>query len=101
MDFSYSDEQQQLAQSIERFFEREYDFSARRRIVGSDEGWSRETWKRLAELGVLALPLPQDNDGFGGRAIDLVPFMQGVGGSLMVEPYVGTIGLRARLPRRS
>jgi len=101
VDFTYSDEQQQLAQSIERFFEREYDFAARRGIVASDEGWSRAVWARLAELGVLALPLPEECGGFGGRAIDLVPFMQSAGRALLVEPYLGTIGLCARLLART
>jgi len=101
VDFTYSDEQEQLAQSIERFFEREYDFAARRGIVASDEGWSRAVWARLAELGVLALPLPEECCGFGGRAIDLVPFMQSAGRALLVEPYLGTIGLCARVLARS
>jgi alkylation response protein AidB-like acyl-CoA dehydrogenase len=101
VDFTSSDEQQQLAQSIARFFAREYDFAARRAIVASDEGWSRAIWTRIAELGLLALPLPEDCGGFGGRAIDLVAFMQGAGRALLVEPYLGTIGLCARLLARS
>jgi alkylation response protein AidB-like acyl-CoA dehydrogenase len=99
--FTFSPEQQQLAASIERFFARGYDFNARRRIVASVEGWSREAWSHLAELGVLALTLPEDCGGFGGKAIDLVPFMQAAGAALLVEPYVPTVGLGARLLARA
>src|SRR5262249_3753960 len=100
VDFTHSDEQQQLAESIRRFVERYYDFEARRRIIESHEGWSRKVWAELAELGVLALPLPADCGGYGGGTLDLVPFMHSVGDALMVEPYVATIGLCARLVAR-
>jgi alkylation response protein AidB-like acyl-CoA dehydrogenase len=100
MDFTYTDEQQQLTASIRRFVDRHYDFDARRRIVDSAEGWSRDVWMDLAELGVLALPLPAGHGGYGGGAIDLVPFMQAAGEALIVEPYVPTIGLGARLIAR-
>ncbi|HVO87775.1 MAG TPA: acyl-CoA dehydrogenase family protein [Casimicrobiaceae bacterium] len=100
MDFTYTDEQRELAASIRRFFERHYDFTARHRIVASDPGWSRDAWAHLAELGVLALPLPEDCDGYGGRAVDLVPFMQSAGEALLVEPYVATVALCARMIAR-
>ena len=100
MDFSYSEEQRQLADSIGRFVERYYDFEARRRIVESPSGWSREVWRALGELGVLALPLPVDHGGFGGRVVDVMPFMDAVGEALIVEPYVATL-VGARLVGRS
>jgi alkylation response protein AidB-like acyl-CoA dehydrogenase len=100
MDFSYSEEQRQLADSIGRFVDRYYDFEARRRIVESPSGWSREVWRALGELGVLALPLPVDHGGFGGRVVDVMPFMDAVGEALIVEPYVATL-VGARLVGRS
>src|SRR6185437_2876015 len=100
MDFGYSDEQRQLADSIRRFVERHYDFEARRRIVESPEGWSSDVWRRVAELGVLALPLPVECGGFGGGAVDLMPFMNAVGEALMVEPFVATL-VAARVVARS
>jgi len=100
MDFGYSDEQRQLSDSIRRFVERHYDFEARRRIVESPEGWSSDVWRRVAELGVLALPLPVECGGFGGGAVDLMPFMNAVGEALMVEPFVATL-VAARVVARS
>jgi alkylation response protein AidB-like acyl-CoA dehydrogenase len=100
MDFGYTDEQRQLVESIRRFVERHYDFEARRRIVASLAGCSRDVWRMLAELGVLALPLPVDHGGFGGGAVDVMPFMNAVGEALIVEPYVATL-VAARLVTRS
>src|SRR5690242_10658790 len=91
MDLDYSHEQRQLVDSIRRFVERHYDFEARRRIVESPEGCSRDVWRALAELGVLALPVPVDDGGFGGNALEVMPFMNAVGEALIVEPYVATL----------
>ena len=100
MDFSESDEQRQLVESIRRFVERHYDFDARRRIVESPAGCSRDVWRDIAELGMLALPVAVDCGGFGGSALDVMPFMNAVGEALIVEPYVATL-VAARLVARS
>jgi alkylation response protein AidB-like acyl-CoA dehydrogenase len=99
VDFEWSDEQRQLGDSIRRVVERHYAFAARRRIVESPAGWSRDVWRALADVGVLALPLPEACGGYGARAIDLVPFMEAVGEALLVEPYVPTL-LAARVLAR-
>jgi alkylation response protein AidB-like acyl-CoA dehydrogenase len=91
VDFGYSDEQRQLDDSIRRFVERQYDFDARRRIVESPAGCSHDVWRALAELGMLALPVPVDYGGFGGGAVEVMPFMNAVGEALIVEPYVATL----------
>ena len=100
MDFSYSDEQRQLVDSIRRFVERHYDFDARRRIVESPAGLSRDVWRDVADLGMLALPVPVEVGGLGGCALDVMPFMNAVGEALIVEPYVATL-VAARLVARS
>jgi alkylation response protein AidB-like acyl-CoA dehydrogenase len=100
VDFTYTEEQQLLAASIRRFVDRHYEFAARRRIVASDAGWSREVWAQLAELGLLGLPLPSDCGGYGGNAVDLISVMEAIGEALIVEPYLATVGLCARLVAR-
>ena len=70
MNFDPSEEQQLLAASIRRFLAREYDFAKRRTIVASREGWSRDVWAGLAQLGLLGLSLPGEFGGFGGGAVE-------------------------------
>jgi len=100
MNFDRTEEAQQLAASIARFVERDYDFDTRRRIVGSPEGFSREKWKTIAELGLAGLCLPVEHGGFGGGALDAMPVMEAIGEALIVEPYVATVGLGAQLVAR-
>jgi alkylation response protein AidB-like acyl-CoA dehydrogenase len=100
MNFDRSEEARQLAASIARFGERNYDFETRRRIVGSPAGSSREAWKTMAELGLLGICLPVEHGGFGGGAVDAMPVMEAIGEALIVEPYLATVGLGAELIAR-
>ena len=93
MDFTYSEEQQLLADSIRRFVQKDYSFDTRRAAIRSPEGFSRESWQTLAELGLLGLPFPESYGGFGGTPIDTMPVMQALGNGLVVEPYLATVVL--------
>jgi alkylation response protein AidB-like acyl-CoA dehydrogenase len=100
MNLDPSEEQRLLAASIERFVERDYSFEARRTIVASPDGYSQDVWRTMAELGLLGLPLPTADGGFGGGAMDTVSLMQAIGGALIVEPWLATVGLGAQLIAR-
>ena len=97
MKFDYTEEQQLVADSVRRFVAQDYPFETRKRIVASKDGWSRDVWTKLAEIGLLGLPFPADFGGFGGRAVDLMSVMEAFGDALLVEPYLTTVGLAGRL----
>ena len=48
MDFSFSDEQVLLRDTIRKYLAAEYDSVTRKRIIASAEGYSHETWKQFA-----------------------------------------------------
>ncbi|WP_197325462.1 acyl-CoA dehydrogenase family protein [Ralstonia solanacearum] len=91
MDFSFTDEQKQLADAVRRFIDKAYGFEARNKVVYSAEGVSQAHWDALAELGLTALPVPEAQGGFDGRAMDLLVVMQELGRGLLVEPYAATV----------
>src|SRR5438552_5216804 len=101
MKFDYNEEQQLVADSVRRFVTQDYGFEARRRIIASREGWSRDVWAKLAEIGLLGLPFPAEHGGFGGRAVDVMSVMEAFGDALLVEPYVATVALAGRLVARA
>ena len=90
MDFDLSSEQQQLADAITRWTEKDYGFEIRKAIIHSEAGVSASAWQALAELGVLALPIPAEHDGFDGTAIDQMVVMQALGRALTIEPVFAT-----------
>ena len=97
MDFSYTEEQLALQDTLQRFIARDYDFERRRALVRSELGYSAEAWARFAELGVLALPFPEELGGLGGTGVDVMLVMELFGQGLLLEPFVSTAVLCGRL----
>src|SRR5690349_11058972 len=97
MDFKLSDEQQQLRDTLARFVQKDYTFEKRKAILKSKDGYSREAWKQLAEMGLTALGLPEEHGGLPGSAFDTMVVMEVFGRGLVVEPYVATVVLGAEL----
>ncbi|SAK62390.1 acyl-CoA dehydrogenase domain-containing protein [Caballeronia hypogeia] len=96
MDFTFSDEQQQFRDALRRYLDREYAFDARQKIVASDAGVDARHWGAFAELGLLALPVPEAHGGFDGGPVDMLVVMQELGRTLVVEPYWATaVGIEA------
>lgn len=91
MDFNFTDEQTQLRDSIAKLVGAQYDFDKRKAVIGSAEGWRRETWGQFAELGLLMAPLPEAYGGLGGGPVDVLVVMEELGKGLVVEPYVPTV----------
>ena len=101
MDFSLSDEQSLLKDSIERFVQNDYDFETRNKVMQADEGFSRDNWKQFAELGWLAVPFSEESGGFGGGPVELMLMMEQIGRGLIVEPYLPSVVLAGGLLERA
>ncbi|MDB5916025.1 MAG: pimeloyl-CoA dehydrogenase small subunit [Massilia sp.] len=91
MDFNFKEEQLQFADALKRWVAKDYSFEERARIVQSPEGVSDRAWMALAELGMTALPVPEQQGGFNGSAVDMFVVMQELGRGLVVEPYLATV----------
>jgi alkylation response protein AidB-like acyl-CoA dehydrogenase len=91
MDFAFSNEQEMLGESVARLLAKTYDFDARQALVRSDAPWSAQVWAQFAELGLLALPFPEEKGGLGGSTSDFIAFAQSLGRHLVLEPYVHSI----------
>jgi alkylation response protein AidB-like acyl-CoA dehydrogenase len=90
MDFTFSDEQLLFRDALRRYLDREYPFDARQKIVASAAGVNDTHWRAFAELGMLALPVPEAQGGFDGDPVDMLVVMQELGRALVVEPYWAT-----------
>lgn len=91
MDFNYTPEQQQFRDALRRFIDKDYSFEQRKKIVHSESGVSDQAWATLTELGMTALPIPEEQGGFNGSAVDMLVVMQELGRGLVVEPYFATV----------
>ena len=100
MDLNLSDEQRLLRESAERFVAESYDADHRRKMASDPLGFSPAVWKQFAELGWLALPIPEEFGGLGGGPIEIGILMEAFGRGLVCEPYVATVVLGAALIER-
>jgi alkylation response protein AidB-like acyl-CoA dehydrogenase len=101
MNFEYSDEQQQLADSLRKYLAQNYGFEQRKAILQSAGGSSAQAWAAFAEMGLTAIALPEADGGFGGGAVELMPVMEACGAALVVEPLLDHVALGARLAARA
>jgi len=99
MDFKYSEEQLALQDTLSRFIAKDYGFAQRRALAGSEAGFSRGHWRRFADLGILALPFPEEFGGMNGNAVDTLLVMEMLGRGLVLEPYLATVVLSGGLIR--
>jgi alkylation response protein AidB-like acyl-CoA dehydrogenase len=91
MDLSYTEEQNLLRDSLQRFVENSYDISERNKLTSSEDGFSREYWQQFAELGWLAMPFAEEDGGIGGTPVDTQVMMEEFGKGLVVEPFLASI----------
>ncbi|MDL9935703.1 acyl-CoA dehydrogenase family protein [Gordonia sp. ABSL1-1] len=98
MDFTLTPEQQLLSDGLNKFLEARYDLEASRTAAKIGPGWQPEIWTALAEeLGVIGACLPEAVGGDDGGAEELMVVTEALGHALVVEPFVDTVVLGARL----
>jgi alkylation response protein AidB-like acyl-CoA dehydrogenase len=91
MDFSHTEEQILLRDTVRDLLARSYDQEALNKVADTELGWSRAVWATLAEIGVLGLPFGEDVDGMGGGPVEVHAVLSEVGRRLVPEPIVDCV----------
>lgn len=100
MDFSFSEEQTLLRNSVAKFLADNYTFENWRKFTRAEPGRDPANWQHFAELGLLAASLPEDFGGLGGGAVENMIVMEEFGKALVVEPFVPTVVVGAGMIAR-
>lgn len=91
-DPSRSDEQVELASMVAQLLERRADPGAVRRAMASGRGHDEDLWRTLCEqVGVSALPVPEDAGGAGYGLAESFVVLEEVGRSLAPTPLLATL----------
>tara|TARA_R100000789_G_scaffold45080_1_gene46071 strand:+ start:4329 stop:5471 length:1143 start_codon:yes stop_codon:yes gene_type:complete len=93
MDFRLNEEQQMLQDTVARLVRGEYSFEKRLEYSESELGFSESFWKQLGELGLMAVPFPEELGGFGGTGVEVQSVMTELGRGLCIEPYLQSVVL--------
>ena len=92
MDFSFTDEQSMLRDTVASYLADNYSFDQRRAALKAEPGWRPDVWKAFAdELGILGAAFSEEQGGLGGGYTENMVVMEELGKSLVVEPYLQTV----------
>ena len=92
MDFSFTEEQSMLRDTVASYLADHYSFDQRKAALATQPGWSPAIWKAFAEeLGILGAPFSEELGGLGGGPVENMIVMQEMGRALVVEPYLATV----------
>jgi alkylation response protein AidB-like acyl-CoA dehydrogenase len=92
MDFSYTETQDMIRDTLARFLADTYDFDSRQKMIASDAGRDPGIWTALAtELGMLGAPFAESHGGLGGGALENAIVMEELGKVIAIEPYLQTV----------
>ncbi len=86
--FTLNDNQKMLAESARKYLERGYGSAVRSASLAHVHGCVPGRWAEFAEMGWLALPLPEADGGLGGALADMCVLAEEMGRALVVEPWL-------------
>src|SRR3546814_17283035 len=89
MDFTYTDTQDMIRDTLARFLADTYGFETRQAFIAGDEGRDPAIWTALArDLGLLGASFAEDHGGLGGGALENAIVVAALGKVLAVETYL-------------
>jgi alkylation response protein AidB-like acyl-CoA dehydrogenase len=91
MDMGLNEEQEMLRESARDFLQKECPKQLVRRLDESDEGYSPELWRKMAELGWMSLVFPEKYEGSGRNFLDLAILLEEMGYNIVPGPFFSTV----------
>jgi alkylation response protein AidB-like acyl-CoA dehydrogenase len=90
-----TDEQKELREAVRKLLRDKAPLSALREGADEPDGprFDRELWGRLAEMGLLALAVPEKYDGLGQTVVELSVVFEELGRGLYFGPFLASAGL--------
>ncbi len=96
MDFTLDSEQTALRDAV-RGLLKGYDAEHRREVTRIDPGFDEDMWSKLAEMGILGLPFPEDDGGMGAGQVEVSVVAEEFGRVVAPEPFVEAVVLAGGL----
>lgn len=91
MDFTLTDDQKMLVETVQNFTKKDSPVERVRKIRDSPIGWDKNVWRQMGELGWLGVPFPESVGGIGGNFADAGLVIEQLGTTLVPEPYIPSI----------
>ena len=93
MEFDLDADQRALRDAARAFLERETPVSYARAMMEDLRGYREDVWRKMASLGWMALPFPEDAGGVGQGFVALAILLAEMGRVVLPGPYFSTVVL--------
>jgi alkylation response protein AidB-like acyl-CoA dehydrogenase len=96
LNFTFSEEQEELRRTIRRFLDDKSPSTEVRRLMETPDGYDEAVWKQMAqELGLQGLHIPEEYGGQGFTYVELGIVLEEMGRALLCAPFMSTVGIAA------
>ncbi|MEJ8816137.1 acyl-CoA dehydrogenase family protein [Variovorax ureilyticus] len=96
-DITLDQDQRMLVDSARRYVERAYDARLRERSIAHESGCLPDVWRTFADMGWLAMAVPEAVGGLGAQTLDLCLLAEELGRGAVNEPWTSSGVLAASL----
>jgi alkylation response protein AidB-like acyl-CoA dehydrogenase len=93
LDFELTEDQKMLRKTARDFLANECTMPFVRQMELDDKGYSPDLWQKMADLGWMGLPFPEQCGGWGGSFLDLAVLMEEMGRACLPGPFVASVVL--------
>lgn len=90
MDLRFTEAQEMLRKAARDFLTTECPKTKVRELEEVEEGYSPETWQKMAELGWMGLIIPEEYEGMGVTFQDLMVLLEEMGRNILPGPFLST-----------
>ena len=88
MDFSLSEEQRMLQETVGKFVADRYSLDQRKAYMAQSAGHDHAVAGELVDLGLTLVQIPEEQGGLGGDAFDAMVVGEALGPGLVLEPVM-------------
>ena len=86
----FSEEQGELLDIAANFCRDKSPIAKVRSLIDSEAGYDADVWREMADLGWLAIAVPEAHGGVGLSLAEVVPVVEQMGRNLFASPFVST-----------
>jgi alkylation response protein AidB-like acyl-CoA dehydrogenase len=94
VDFGLNEQQEMMQTLAKDFLAGEYSDKVLKAMVKDEKGYSPELWKKMQEMNLMGLSLPEQYGGVGDF-LDLTVVLEEMGRVCFVSPFFATVALGA------
>ena len=95
MNFSFTEEQEELRRYTRQWLDENCAMETVRQLMETERGYEPRHWEAIAEMGWLAMAIPEEWGGAGFSFLELFVLLEEQGRALFCAPFLSTVVMAA------